>query len=201
MIGAVTSHVADTGSDAVVGAIGGIVVAAGIAVGLMRYFDPDGGVAAQRAMEGPWGGIALGAVIAAPGVLVLLALHDRPGLLLPAGVILVPLSFLSFAGVLLPLLVVAAVLFVAYGRRSVGSPPRWRTALSTVAVVALLLAAAVSLFVHEDPRSYTTPTGGGSTSDVITPAETLIAVALAGAAIAVGWLSSRPCPRSPAPSP
>jgi hypothetical protein len=202
MIGAVTSHVADAGSDAVVAVIGGIVVAAGVAVGLMRYFDPDGSVAAQRAMEGPWGGIALGAVIAAPGVLVLLALHDRPGLLLPAGVILVPLSFLSFAGVLLPLLVVAAVLFAAYGRRSAGHPEvPWRTAFTTVVVVALLLAAAVSLFVHEDQRSYTTPTGGGSTSDVITPAETLIAVALASAAIAVGWLSSRPCPRSPAPLP
>ena len=96
-------------------------------------------------MEGPWGGIALAAVIAAPGVLVLLALHDRPALLLPAGVILVPLSFLSFAGVLLPLLVVAVVLFVAYGRRSAGRRrPQWRTTLTTVVVVALLVAAAIS---------------------------------------------------------
>jgi hypothetical protein len=192
----------DAGSSAVVAAIGGIVVAAGVAVGLLRYIDPDGGMAAERAMEGPWGGIALGAVVAAPGVLVLLARHDRPALLLPAGVILVPLSFLSFAGVLLPLLVVAGVLFVAYGRRSAGCrPPAWRTALTTIAVVALLLAAAISLFVHEDPRSYTTPTGGGGTGDVITPVEMLIAVALAGAAIVIGWLSSRPCPRSSSPSP
>ena len=203
MILLVTSHQpGDRGSDAVVAAIGGIVVAAGVAVGLMRYLDPNGSVAAERAMEGPWGGIALGAVIAAPGVLILLALHDRPSLLLPAGVILVPLSFLSFAGVLLPLLVVASVLFAAHGRRSTGrAQVPWQTAVTTVVVVALLLAAAISLFVHQDPRSYTTPTGGGGTSDVITPIEALIAVALAGAAVAVGWLSSRPCPRSPAPSP
>ena len=181
----------DLGSSAVVAAIGGIVVAAGVAMGLLRYFDPNGSVAAERAMEGPWGGIALAAVIAAPGVLVLLALHDRPALLLPAGVILVPLSFLSFAGVLLPLLVVAAVLFGAYGRRSAGHPQvPWRTAVTTVVVIALLLAAAISLFVHEDPRSYTTPTGGGGTGDVITPIEALIAVALAGAAITAGWLTT-----------
>ena len=179
------------GSSAVIAAVGGFVVAGGLAVGLVRYVDPDGSVPASRAMEGVWGGIALAAVVAAPGVLVLLALHGRPALLLPAGIMLIPLSFLSFAGVLLPLLLPAIVLFVAYGRRSAGRlPAPWWTALTTVTVVALLLAAAISLFVHEDPRSYTTPTESGSTSDVITPIEALIALALVCAAMVVGWVST-----------
>ena len=59
-----------------------------------------------------------------------------------------------------------------------------------IVVVALLVAAAVSLFVHEDPRSYTTATGGGSTSDVITPVEALIGLVLVGAALTVGWLAT-----------
>jgi hypothetical protein len=181
------------GSDAVVAGIGWFVVAGGVALGVVRYVDPDGASAAERAMEGPWGALALGAVVAAPGALVLLALRDRPVLLLPAAIILVPLSFLSFAGILLPLLIPAGMLFAAYGRRSVYYPMgAWRTGRVALSVVALLIAAVISLFVHHDPRSYTTPTESGSTSDVITPLETLICLALVSAAIAIACLASAP---------
>jgi hypothetical protein len=196
------SSLRGVGSDAVVAAIGSIVVVAGVAVGFLRYVDPDGASAAQRAMEGPWGGLALGAVVAAPGVLVLLAFFDRPVLLLPAAIILVPLSFLSFAGILLPLLIPAGVLVAAYTRRSPSHPLRaGRTGVVVISVVALLLAAAISLFVHEDPRQYTTPTESGGTSDVITPLETLICLAFVTAAIATGWLAASPTDRRPAATP
>lgn len=181
------------GSDAVVAGIGWFVVAGGVAIGVLRYVDPDGASAAERAMEGPWGGLALGAVVAAPGVVVLLALRDRPVLLLPAAIILFPLSFLSFAGILLPLLVPAGLLVAAYARRSAShllGP--WRTALVALSVVALLIVAAISLFVHEDPRNYTTRTDSGGTGDVITPFETLICLAFVTSAIATGWLASAP---------
>jgi hypothetical protein len=181
------------GSDAVVAGIGWFVIAAGAALGVVRYVDPDGASAAERAMEGPWGGLALGAVVAAPGVVVLLAVRDRPVLLLPVAMILVPLSFLSFAGILLPLLIPAGMLFAAYGRRSVYHPLRaWRTGLVALSVVAFLIAAVISLFVHQDPRQYTTPTESGSTSDVITPLETLICLALVFAAITTAWLAAAP---------
>ncbi len=134
-------------------------------------------------------GAALGAVVAVPGILVLMARVDRPLLLLPAATLLFPLSFLSFAGVLLPLLIAAALLFVSFGRRSTGRTTQGgRAALTAVVVIVLLMAAVVTLFVHEDPRSYTTATGGGSTSDVVTMAESLISLALSSAAIAAGWL-------------
>jgi hypothetical protein len=178
------------GSDAVVAGIGWFIIAGGVAIGVVRY----GGVgAAERAMEGPWGGLALGAVVAAPGVLVLLALRDRPVLLLPAAIVLVPLSFLSFAGILLPLLVVAGLLVAAYARRSASHPlEASRTGLVALAVVGFLIAAPISLFVHLDPRQYTTPTESGGTSDVITPLETLICFAFIAAAIVTGWLATAP---------
>jgi hypothetical protein len=172
---------------------GWFIVAGGVALGLVRYLDPDGASAAERAMEGPWGGLALGAVVATPGVLVLLALRDRPVLLLPAAVILFPLSFLSFAGVLLPLLIPASMLVAAHARRSASHPlAAWRTGLVTMGVVALLIAAVVSLFVHQDPRHYSTPIESGSTSDVITPLETMVCLAFVTAAITTGWLASGP---------
>ena len=54
--------------------------------------------------------------------------------------------------------------------------------------VDLLVAAVAALLVHDDPRTYTTPTGGGSTSDVVTITESLISLALAAAAVGSGWL-------------
>ena len=181
------------GSDAAVAGIGWLVVAGGVAIGVLRYVGLDGASGAERAMEGPWGGLALGAVVAAPGVLVLLALRDRPVLLLPAAIILFPLSFLSFAGILLPLLIAAGMLVAAYARRSASHPlGASRTGLVALSVVAFLIAAAISLFVHLDPRDYTTPTESGGTSDVITPLETLICLAFITAAIATGWLATAP---------
>ena len=62
-----------------------------------------------------------------------------------------------------------------------------RTMVTLTTVVVLLLTAVAALLVHPDPRSYTTPGGGGSTSDVITYAEALVSLALTGGAIAAGW--------------
>lgn len=174
------------GSSGFVAMIGVLVVLAGAALAVVRFV---GGTPAERGLEGAMGALALGTVVAAPGVLALLGLADRPALLLPAAIVLVPLSFLSFAGVTLPLLIPAVMLFVAYGRRSSTQPARpLLAALASASVLVLLVAAVVALFLHEDPRSYTTAHGGGSTSDVITASESLVSLALATAAIAGGWL-------------
>jgi hypothetical protein len=103
------------GSTGVIGTVAGLIMAAGAVLGVVRYV---GGTPVERGVEGAAGAVALAAVVAAPGLLALLALSGRPVLLLPAATVLVPLSFLSFAGVALPLLIPAALLFVAYGRRS-----------------------------------------------------------------------------------
>ena len=191
MVSAVRDHdrLGFAGSAPFIGTVGWLIVAAGAALGIVRFVN---GSPVERGFEGALGAASLGALIAAPGVLALLALRDRPVLLLPAGVALVPLAFLSLAGVTLPLLVPAAMLFVAYGRRSTDASDRPLVAFTTtVFVFAGLVLAGVVLFVRQDPRSYVTENGGGSTSDVITVVEALLSLTTAAATIAGGWLLAR----------
>ena len=178
------------GSAGFIGSTGVVVVAAGLALAGLRFV---GGAPPERGAEGAVGSLALGAVVAAPGVLAMLALKERPVLLLPAAIVLIPLSLLSFALVTLPLMIPAAMFFVGYGRRSADRASPVGTAVgTTLAVLIKLVAAVVVLFVHEDPRSWSTATGGGSTSDVITFAESLPSLLLTAAAIGAGWaLASR----------
>lgn len=176
-----------------IAATGAIVVAAGLGLAALRF---AGGIPSEQGVEGAVGSLALGAIVAAPGALALLAIKDRPVLLLPAAIALIPLSFLSFALVTLPLLIPAAMLLVGYGRRSADRPSPVGTAGGTALVVFVALAAAaLVLFMHQDPRSYTTATGGGSTSDVITFAESLPSMVLTAAAIAAGWGLATPTGR------
>lgn len=176
------------GANASIATIGGLLVAAGTGLATVRFV---GGTPIEKGREGAMGAFALGTVVAVPGVLAVLGLRDRPALLLPAATVLVPLSVLSFAGVTLPLLVPAAMLFVAYGRRSSNRlAPPGQAALATIFVLALLVAAVAALFVHPDPRTYSTADGSGSTSDVITMVESLSALALAAAVVGGWWLAS-----------
>ena len=173
------------GSPRTIAAIGACIVAAGGAIVVVRYL---GRSPAETDLEAWLGALALGGVVAAPGVLAVLALWDRPALLLPAALVLVPVSFLSFAGILLPLLAPAVLLCVAYGRRSALQPGRpVRTAATLAWVQVLLVAAVAALLVHQDPRSYATPVEQGSTGDVVTVAEALVSLALVGTALVGGW--------------
>ena len=177
------------GSRTFVTAVGVLVVAAGAGLGTLRFV---GEAPALRGLEAAAGALALGTVLAVPGVLALLGVGDRPALLLAAGILLVPLSFVSFAGVTLPLLIPAVMLLVAYGRRSTGHGAYpGQAAVCVLVVVVLVVAAFLVLVVHDDPRHYSTPTGGGSTSDVVTLAEASASLALSASAIAAGWLVAR----------
>src|SRR4051794_443880 len=69
--------------------VGVVVVAAGLGLAALRF---AGGTPAEQGLEGAIGALALGAVVAAPGVLAILAVRDRTVLLLPAAIILIPLS-------------------------------------------------------------------------------------------------------------
>jgi hypothetical protein len=174
---------------------GGFVIAGGVTLAVVRFL---GEVPPGRDLECATGAIAFGLVIAAPGVLALLALRDRPALLLPAAWLLIPLSFISFALVTLPLLIPAYLLFRAYLRAAgpsstpAASTSNWRTAATTAAVLALLVAAGLSLFAHDDAREWTTASAIYSTSDVITYAEAMLSLALTSSAVAAGWRLSRP---------
>ncbi|MEK7410906.1 MAG: hypothetical protein AAB327_05905 [Actinomycetota bacterium] len=162
---------------------GALVITAGVALVLVRFF---GEAQPGRNLETAVGAIAFGAVIAAPGVLALLALHDRPALLLPAAMLLIPLSFISFALVTLPLLVPAFLLFRTYARAAVNGSGL-RTVATTAVVFLLLVAAFVALLAHEDPREFVGESATFGTSDIVTYAETAISLALTSGALAIGW--------------
>lgn len=164
------------------------VVAAGVAVVLLGVVL--GVVASASAIPADpiLGFAALGALVAAPGVLALLGLRDRAGLWLPAGLAAFPLAFFSFAGLTLPLLPLAVVFVVAWIRhpRSHAGEVVHPAAVAPL-IVTLLLGAAVALYISDDPASWTTATGGGSTSDVITNREALLSLACTTLALVTGW--------------
>jgi hypothetical protein len=161
---------------------GGLVIAAGVALAIVRFY---GEVPPGQGLEAAVGAAAFGSVVAAPGLLAVLAVQDRPALVLPAALVLVPMSFLSFALVTLPLLVPAVLLARAYTRA--GDPGSWREQGIAMAMVLLLVAAVLALFVHQDPREWVTPRSSYSTSDVVSYAEAAVSVLLTSTAVAVGW--------------
>lgn len=168
---------------------GGLVILAGIALAVVRFF---GELAPRQNLEGAVAGAAFGSVIAAPGILALLSLRQRPALVLPAAAILVPMSMMSFALVTLPLLIPAYLLARSFARTAGVTQMRSavRVMASTVLVFGLLVAAFAALFAHEDPREYVTGSGGVGTSDVVTYWEVALAFMFCGLAIGLGWWSS-----------
>lgn len=184
----------------------GLVIAAGVALVVVRYLGvaPPG-----RGTEAALGAIAFGGVVAAPGVLAQLAYRrDQPALLLPAAAILVPLSFISFALVTLPLLIPAFLLTKVWVRSPSVQRRLGASLLYAAVTTVLLLGALAVLFAHQDPRSWdvsadgtvTTSTteitsgraeagesvGGYGTSDIVTYGEALASLTLTGSAIALG---------------
>ena len=166
---------------------GGLVAADGAAAGAIA-------LAGREEVDPVAGLVALGAVIAAPGVLALMGLGDRPQLWLAAGIAALPLAFLSFAGLALPLAPVALILTYAWARHGVldGARPLVPPGVLVPLLVLLQLAAAAALFLSDDPASWTTADGGGSTSDVITNGEGTLSLAITTALLVAGWLLSTP---------
>ena len=172
-------------SDPFLVVAGGMVVVIGVALGLVRY---AGRSPAENGPEGALASVAFAALLAAPGVLALMARADRPALVVPAALLLLPLSLLSMAGVTLPLLIPAVLLFVASRRRAAARPSGpVPEGVAAAVVVLLVLAAVAALLVHQDPRDYATATMSGWTSDVVTTGESLVSLALVAAALGAGW--------------
>jgi hypothetical protein len=156
---------------------------------------------AESGAERALGAIAIAAIVGAPGGLALLARWDRSSLLVVAGVTLVPLSLLSFSGATLPLLVPAVLLVRAGVRRSRSwSTPCAPAALTTLVVLVLEATAVVALLAHQDPRTWGDGHGGGSTSNVVTVAESLVALHLVALALLTAWYLATPLPGRRAPS-
>jgi hypothetical protein len=139
-------------------------------------------------------GVALGALVAVPGVLALLGLLGRPDLWLAASWTAFPLAFYSLAGVTLPLLPASAVFLWAWVHKpDMKSRPRVPVGVLVPLVVVLVLGAVAALYVTpDDPVSWSTPTGGGTASDVVTNLEAIASLTGLALALAAGWCLSRP---------
>jgi hypothetical protein len=142
------------------------------------------------------GAFALGMVVTLSGALAMLG-RRRPALFLAAGLIGVPISFISMAGATLPLLVPTGMAFVAYGRRAGDAIPHvYPTIIALNAAVLGILSFAVML-VHDDPRCRTLENGITCSSDVVTVPEAAISLGLSALAIASSWMLARPRPDEP----
>ncbi|MFY9587199.1 MAG: hypothetical protein WAT66_07070, partial [Actinomycetota bacterium] len=138
--------------------------------------------------------LVFGIVIAVPGILALMALRRRPGLYLASGLIFLPASFLSLAGVTLPLIFIAAMAFVAYGRHADQETPIvWAPLTAMILFILTIASFAVLLFAGgDDPRCVSTATSTSCTSDVITNGEALAALGFVALILTAGWLLSKP---------
>jgi hypothetical protein len=186
-------------SDRLVLVGAGIVFAVAGMLGVVRY---AGASPAERGAERVLASLALAAVLAVPGVLALVGRAGRPSLLVAAGALLLLLTPLAFSGVTLPL-IVPGVLLLSAGLRATptASRPRVPAVVTALAVLSLCVAAVAALLVHQDPRTWSTATESGGTSDVVTGVESCVALGLAALAVAAGaWLSAPRVPRRSRPA-
>lgn len=172
-----------------------IIVGIGVVIAVIRFLNTPN---AARNFESGLAAVGLGAVVAMPGGLAFIAVKGRPTLLWVLGLILAPLSLLSFAGLLLPLLIPAFIFFrIALNHRS--GDAKSKAVAVNVAVFVLMMAAVVSLFSTSDPREYYDEATGvySSTSDEIAVHESVAALIFGTTALVVG---ARWAPRGSAQS-
>jgi hypothetical protein len=95
---------------------------------------------------------------------------------------------LSFSPLFFPL-AVPGLIFVVQGADLASGRHRshWQAVAAGVSLL-LLIAAPLCLLVHQDPVSWSTPTGSGSSSDSITTTESLLAFLCVVAAVAAALL-------------
>lgn len=142
------------------------------------------------------GALALGMVAILPGALAMLG-RRRPTLYLAAGLVGLPISFISMAGATLPLLVPTGMAFVAYGRHAADAVPRvYPTIIALNAAVLGIFSFAVML-VHDDPRCRAVDGGTTCSSDVVTVPEAAASLGLSALAIGSSWTYARPRPDEP----
>lgn len=118
------------------------------AVGILRTVNAE---PVERAAEVA-GNVAFAIVFAAPALLALLGLRDRPSLLVAAGALDLGLAFvtlISFIG--LVFVPPGVMLFVAAGRMRGTGAGLWRSIAAVIVAVMLGTVAFFALFAREDP--------------------------------------------------
>jgi hypothetical protein len=131
-------------------ALVGIVLSFALAgaVGILRTVNAE---PAERGAE-VVGNVAFAIVFAAPALLALLGLRDRPSLLIAAGALDLGLAFLTLISFIGLVFVPPAVMFfIAAGRMRRGATGVTRSIAAVIVAVALGAVAFFSLFAREDP--------------------------------------------------
>lgn len=139
----------DHSTPAVIGICLGTLIALG--VGSIPLLDRRG-----PSLDGDWlRGLGLITILMIPVVLAVVGLR-RPGTLLVAGIVSLPMCFMSFSFLLFPMLIPAVLYFTAYERAKVTYTPKLPAPLVAALTLCLLVLAFFALFMHEDPRCYET---------------------------------------------
>lgn len=144
---------------------GGAAIAAGVLAGLMGLgltvmVSVTEAPVRSRATEI----VAMAIIVLAPLLIGMGGRWRHPGVLLAAGVVSLPLTMISFAGVGLPYAIVAILFFVAAGRR--GRVRVWQLPIG-LAMAALVVASFFALFSSSDQVCWTKerlPDGGVRTT-------------------------------------
>ncbi len=151
------------------------VVLGGVALVFVHYYggsagDPEGWFAALG-FAAPFIGVGL---VALAGTL-----RKRPSLVLASGVALIPMSVLSI--VLLPLILPAVLLIVHALQERLELRD---LALPAVLLLGLVVVLAVVVF-HQDPVTWSTPDGGGRSSNIVTSLEAAFAISVTAAVVMI----------------
>jgi hypothetical protein len=174
-------------SNRLVAIAGWVTVVAGFALMLVHYYagTPDD-------PEGWFASVGFAAPFIGAGALCLIGDHaDRPLLCVAAGIGLAVMSLVSI--VMIPLLLPAAAMFTSAPDASAAPPA---PAVPFVLAAGLVLAFGYLVF-HQDPATWSTPYGGGSSSNIVTRTEATISLAVTTAAVIGSSLWSRRTPNHP----
>jgi hypothetical protein len=143
-------------------AVVGIVLsfALAVAMGILRTVNAE---PVERAAEVA-GNVAFAVVFAAPALLALLGLRDRPSLLVSAGALDLALAFVTLISFIGLVFVAPGVMFFAAAAQMRGAGgSSWRSIAPVLVAVLLGIMAFFALFTREDPVCWATnPTTGQS---------------------------------------
>jgi hypothetical protein len=134
-----------------------LAFASGVAGAALRFANSE---PVERSAQMA-GDLAFGAVLAAPALLGLLAVRERPSLFVAAGVLSLVLAFLGLISLVGLVLVPQAILFFLAARR--GGPSRISAVRSAVAIVTATLLGTLAffaLFQRDDPVCWATTRSG-----------------------------------------
>jgi hypothetical protein len=156
-----------------------LLMAAGLLFSFVHALAGD-----PHSPEGPLQHLSLGLPILTAGAVALIGIASRsPWLMIAGGVAALPMCMVSIIG--LPAVVCAAVV-IAAGARSLTRTSARDLAAAT-SIVTLLVSGFFYEVLHQDPASWVTADGSAGSSNVITPAESVIVLLVVGVALIVAF--------------